>query len=168
VGLLISGLMCRLSITQTEKRCSAIDGGNGKAPSLFETIGGVTPTLRLVSSFQPGLAGAPQGPGFLYSSRFGGGSLPTPLPAGTHAWGVAMDPNLWCIRCSTPPVQISRCPERRCRFSSIIGGARAVVVGACLTSDKIKYRKQTARNARASPIHFLRHVVVESQQVALR
>ena len=73
--------MCRLSITQTEKRCSAIDGGNGKAPSLFETIGGVTPTLRLVSSFQPGLAGAPQGPGFLYSSRFGGGSLPTPLPA---------------------------------------------------------------------------------------
>ena len=46
VGLLISRLVCRLSITQTEKRCSAIDGGNGKAPSLFETIGGVTPTLR--------------------------------------------------------------------------------------------------------------------------
>ena len=87
--------MCRLSITQTEKRCSAIDGGNGKAPSLFETIGGVTPTLRLVSSFQPGLAGAPQGPGFLYSSRFGGGSLPTPLPAGTHAWGVAMGPMVY-------------------------------------------------------------------------
>ena len=68
VGLLISRLVCRLSITQTEKRSSAIDGGNGKAPSLFETIGGVTPTLRLVSSFQPGLAGAPQGPGFLYLS----------------------------------------------------------------------------------------------------
>ena len=39
------------------------------------------------------------------------------------------------------------CPERRCRFSPIIGGARAVVVGAFLTSDKINYRKQTALSA---------------------
>ena len=87
MGLLISGLMCRLSITQTEKRCSAIDGGNGKAPSLFETIGGVTPTLRYSRLFSPVLRVPLKDRAFFIRV----GSMVVTFPAGTHALGMAMD-----------------------------------------------------------------------------
>ena len=49
-------LVCRLSITQTDKRYFAIDGGNGKASSLFQTIGGKLTSLRQIDGR---VAGAP-------------------------------------------------------------------------------------------------------------
>ena len=73
-----------------------------------------------------------------------------------HAWGWADGTFLWCTPDTpTPSVQISRCPERRCPFSPIIGGARAVVIGACLTSDKINYRKRTVLSAEGLIVVFL-------------